>query len=175
MEGFHVFLTLLLVERGKTLPRCGIVADELAVVLVAVKLEHIDDLAVRAPGDIGEVTVSRVTGLQIERSSRRYVIDADGDLMAGLSCHWVFVGLVGGAAAIDIYLRIVCHHRLVHAIEGESLSVGTPKGAFLDTELVAVYALSIDYLTAAVGGELALFVSSSTHIELHPFDVSHVA
>ena len=66
--------------------------------------------------------------------------------MARHTSHRVFVGLVGGFAWEDIHLRIVGHHALIHAVEGEALSVRTPEGAFLNTEFVAVDTLSIDNL-----------------------------
>ena len=55
MQGFYVFGAGLAIEFSESLARCGIVADQPAVVLVAVELEEVECLGIRAPGDVGEV------------------------------------------------------------------------------------------------------------------------
>ena len=65
-------------------------------------------------------------------------------------CHWVFVGLTGRFAREDVDLGIVGHHALVHAVESQPLSIGTPEGAFLNAKLIAVDTLAVDDLTTAV-------------------------
>ena len=70
------------------------------------------------------------------------------------TCHGVFVGLVGSLTRENIDLWIVGHHALVHAVEGQTLSVRTPERTFIDAELVAVNALAVHNLTTAIGGQL---------------------
>ena len=55
VERFHIFITALSVELGQQLTRCGIIAHQSAVLLVACQLLHIDGLRVRTPRNVGEV------------------------------------------------------------------------------------------------------------------------
>ena len=93
--------------------------------------------------------------------------------MACHSSHRIFVGLECGLALEGVHLRIVGHHRLVHSVECETLSVGTPEESFLYAELVAVNGLSVDYLTAAVVGYLRCLVVGVGHAELVVFHIHH--
>ena len=92
--------------------------------------------------------------------------------MRGHPRHRIFVRLIRGTAAEDIHLRIVCHHTLVHAIEGQSLSVRTPERTFIDTKLIAMNTLSINDLTTSIGGELALLLVGIHHEQLMLIDIS---
>ena len=58
--------------------------------------------------------------------------------MRSFACHGIFVWLVRCFAGENIDLWIVGHHALVHAVEGEALSVGTPERAFVDAEFITV-------------------------------------
>ena len=73
--------------------------------------------------------------------------------MRGLAGHRIFVGFISGFALKDVHLRVVFHHTLVHTVESQSLTVGTPERPFVDAKLVAVYAFAVDNLARAVGGE----------------------
>ena len=91
--------------------------------------------------------------------------------MRGHPRHRVFVRLIRGTAGEDIHLRIVGHHTLVHAIEGQPLSVRTPECAFFNAKLITVNTLSIDNLTRAIGGELVLLFVGIDHKELISFHI----
>ena len=124
--------------------------------MVAVQFKHVDDRSVWVPGDIGEVAsllrpLQREGSLEISGLVSIQVVDTNGNDMAGHACHGVFVGLVGRFAREDIHLRIVCHHRLIHAVEGQALAVGTPEGSLVDAELVSVYGRTIHHIAAAIG------------------------
>ena len=160
-----IFVGGLAVELSDLLARRSLVADEAAVVLSAVQFLHIDRLSVRTPGDIREIAVGRIACLQIDRLFGFQVIDAYSHLMTRHACHRIFVWLIGGAAWENIHLRVVGHHALVHAVEGQPLSVGTPEEAFHDAKLIAVYSFAIHNLAAAVGSEL-LFLAVCQYIEL---------
>ena len=62
----YIFLAGLTIQFSHTLASCGIVADESAVVLVAVQFKHVNDLAIRTPSNIGEISVCGVSCLQID-------------------------------------------------------------------------------------------------------------
>ena len=89
--------------------------------------------------------------------------------------HRVLIGLMCSLARKDIDLRIVGYHALVHAVECQTLSVRTPERTFLDAELVAVYALSIDDLATAVGAQLVLLAFAVNHKQLMVLYVSRCA
>ena len=80
--------------------------------------------------------------------------------------HGVLVGLKLSLAGEDVHLRIVGHHALIHAVEGQALAVGAPEESFTDAELIAVDGLAIDNLSRAISGELPLLAVSGTHVEL---------
>ena len=171
VERLHVFLVCLAVELFFFLASCSVVAHEAAVVLVAVELKHVDGRCVGAPRDVGEIAVGRVASVKVDGLLCVEVIHSNGHLVARHSRHRIFVGFEGRLALEGVHLRIVGHHRLVHAVEGEPLSVGTPEETFLNAELVAVYGLSIHYLSAAVGGQLCVHVIGVGHVELVVFYV----
>ena len=70
--------------------------------------------------------------------------------MAGHTSHGVFIRLVGCLTREDVHLWIIGYHALVHAVEGKFLTIGTPESAFVDTKLIAMDRLTIDYLTRTV-------------------------
>ena len=142
MLRFYIFFVCFGDEYNILLTRQGMVAHQFGTVLLTRMLHHIDILAARTPGNVGEIAVSGVTGLQVDSLSCSDVIDSHRHLVAGRTGHGIFVGHIFSRAGFGIYLRIVAHHRLVHAVEGQALAVRTPKGSLLDTELIAVYHLS---------------------------------
>ena len=182
MQRLDVFVAGLAVELCLTLTRHGIVADEAAVVLVAVQFEHIDGLGIRAPGDVGEIDRARVGNgiaghtavgcLKVDGLVGGDVIDTHRHHMGIHAGHGIFVGLVGGTAGEDVDLWVVGHHRLVHAVEGQALAVRTPEGAFSDAELVSMYGGTVHHIAAAVCAQLALLALTINDIKLMVFHVS---
>ena len=188
VEGLHVFVAGLSAQLVLALACLSIVADEAAVVLVAVQLLYKDVLRVGAPGQVGEIaeglqrccSIGDRWGLEVEGFPGGDVEDADGDHVGVSARHGVFVGLHlsnGGADALGLrpslawerryaHLRIVGDHALVHAVESKMLAVGAPESALRDAKLVAMDALSVDYFAAAVGGELMLLALGVDHEQL---------
>ena len=66
----HIALVGFMIELCNALTRRCIVAYQVAVVLVAVQLKHVDLLRVRTPSYIGEISVGRVASLQVDGASR---------------------------------------------------------------------------------------------------------
>ena len=139
----HVLGMHLFVDDGFAMARGGIVAHQLGIVLVAVQLDDVHFLLVGAPAHVGEVAVGGVSGFEIHAFARGEVIHADSDLVAGHARHGILVRLHGGDARLNVHLRIVGHHALVHAVVGQAVAFGAPEGALHDAELVAVHGLSI--------------------------------
>ena len=86
--------------------------------------------------------------------------------MRGHSGHRVFVGCKCCLSFEGVDLGIVGHHALVHAVEGQLLSVGTPEGAFVDAELIAVNTLPINYFPRTIGRYLMLRTVSRSDPEV---------
>ena len=149
--GFYILVGGLAIELCNLGTRFCVIGYEPTIVLTTVQLKHIDGFAIGTPCDICKITVDRASGLQINGLLSVQVIDAHRHLMAGHSGHGVFVGLIGGFAGEDVHLRIVCHHLLIHAIEGQFSAVRTPESAFVDAELVTMYRLPINNLTTSIG------------------------
>ena len=87
------------------------------------------------------------------------------------ACHRIFVGLITCRTGEDVYLRIVGHHALVHTIKGQSVAFGAPECTFSDTELIAMHALSVNYLPAAVLTQLVLNALTVNYIKLIVFNI----
>ncbi len=134
----------------------GIVGIERRVVLVAVELVEIECAAVGCPADVGEIAVGGVAQVEVGGPSRREGEDADGHFVRRHAGHRVLVRSQRCLALERVDLRIVGHHALVHAVEGELLPVGAPEGSLVDAELIPVDALPIDYFARAVFRELML-------------------
>ena len=113
------------------------------MILVTVQFDNIDALFIRRPADIGKVTVCRVSGLQINCFSALNMIYSYGYLMAGHSCHRIFVRFKGCNAGSGINLRISSYHALIHAIESQTVSSRAPECTFIYSEFVAVNSLSV--------------------------------
>ena len=171
----HILRIGLAVELCDALTRGGIVAHQAAVVLVTVELKDIDSLRIGAPRHVGEVAVLGVTSLQVDGLVGRHIIYAHGHLVRGLSRHGVLVGLVSGNMGEKVHLRIVGYHTLVHTIEGETHTIGTPEKTTVDAKLIAMHALSVDDLARAIGGELYVLATiGRAHIELVATHISRV-
>ena len=121
-----------------------------------------------------------------------HVVDAKRHLVACLTRHGIFVRVGLGYARTrlrrdirvgDVNLWIIGHHRLVHAVEGELLSVRAPEEASVDAKLITVHALSVYNLARAVVRELsrrahglsAVACGGLSHVELPVLDVSQRA
>ena len=122
----------------------SLVADQLCMVLVAVQLDDVDVLFIGRPADVGEITVGRVACLQVNDFSGFYLIYAYGHFMAGHARHRIFVRFKSGDAGRGIYLRVIGHHALVHAVEGQIRAFRAPERTFHDAELVAVNRLAVN-------------------------------
>ena len=173
VERFHVFVAGLTHHLCLFGACCRIVAYQPAIVLVAVQFEHIDVLAVRTPCYVGEITVRRVACLQVDGFLCTQVIYAYSHFVRGHASHRILIWQVFGHSVENVHLRIVADHGLVHAVESQTLTVGTPKGTLLNAELVAVDALTIDDIATAVRGQLALLVIGCAHEKLAVLDIGH--
>ena len=166
MQGLYVFLARLAIQFDHTFPCRSVVRYQATVVLVAIQLEHIDGLAVRTPGNVGEVDGACVSdriadhtavgGLERDGFVCVDVINTHLNHMGVHTRHGIFVWLVGGFAGEDVHLRVVGNHRLVHTVKGQPLTVRTPEGALVDAELIAVYGLAVHNVAAAVRCQLVL-------------------
>ena len=172
----HVLLVGLAVELADAFA-CGcVVAHEAAIVLVAVELKHIDGLRVGAPRYVGEVAVLGIASLEVECLAGCHVVYAHGHLMRCLAGHGILVGLVGGDTGEEVHLRIVGHHALVHAVEGEAHAIGAPEESAMDAKLIAVYAAAIHNLARSVGGELYVLAAiGRAEVELVAIDIGGMA
>ncbi len=66
----------------------------------------------------------------------------------------------------NVYLWVVGHHALVHAVEGKFFAVRAPEGSLRDAELIAVYALTVNNLSATVLANLCVCAVGGAHIEV---------
>ena len=101
------------------------------------------------------------------------MVDSHLHLMTSSSRHRIFVGFIRGDVSEGVHLWIVLHHALVHTVERKMLSVGTPEQTLVDSKLVPVYCLSIDYLTTAVGCELSCLTTFGSYPQLMVTNESH--
>ena len=114
------------------------------MILVTVQFDDINMLFIGRPADIGKITVGRVTCLQVNYFSSLYIVYSYRHLVAGHSCHRIFVRFKSGDAGRGIYLRVIGHHALVHAVEGQIRAFRAPERTFHDAELVAVNRLAVN-------------------------------
>src|SRR5574344_353474 len=157
VDGMNVFVIVLCVNCSNAFTRMRVITDQCFVCLVSVELNHIEGLVIRTPCNIREVSIRRVASLQINSFSTFYIIYSYSNLMTGLTCHGIFLRSKSSYPRVDIHFRIVCHHRLVHAIERQFLSVVAPECSFVDSEFITMYALTIYNITATVGCYLCGF------------------
>lgn len=92
--------------------------------------------------------------------------------MTGHASHGIFVGFISRHACIDVHLWVIGYLSLVHAIKSQSHAVGTPKKSAIDTELIAVYSLSVHDVTTAVLGQLLGIAMGIRYKELVVVDIS---
>ena len=154
MQRLNVAVVVFAVESRYFFARSGIVGIETGIGLVAIDLDEIERRTIGRPSNISEIAVGYIAKVEVAGGTRSHVGNADGHLMRRHSSHRIFVGSVGSHALKGVDLRIVGHHRLVHAIERQLLAVGRKECAFVDSKLVAVYALPVYNLARAVGAKL---------------------
>ena len=145
VEGFDVLVGAFLAEGAELAACCGVVGIERRMVLVAVEFVEIERLAVGRPADVGEIAVGGVAEVEVDGLIRLQGEDADRHFVRRHAGHGVLVGSQRRLSLEGVALRIVGHHALVHAVEGELLPVGTPEGSLVDAELISMHALSIYY------------------------------
>ena len=146
----HILVVTLLQDLFLQLTCLGIVCHQSHVVLVAIQFKDVEQFAVGRPGEVGMVVVGFSYQFHPSGFLRLHVVDAHFHLVTGLTGHRVFVHCDSSNALRDIHLGISGHHALVHAVEGQLLSVGTPEGALRYAELVAMHALSVDDVGGSV-------------------------
>ena len=135
------------------------------MILVAVQFDKIDAFGIRSPTDIGKITVCGITCVQIDRFLCFGVIDAYRYFMACHACHRVTYIIQFTYACCDVYQWILCYHALIHPVESEQVSLGTPIGTFVDTKFIAVYALAA-YDTFSFGGYLTSLSVIGHYVEI---------
>ena len=153
LAGFDVAGVGLLEEHFHEGTRRGVVLLEPHVVLLAVHLGNVDILLVRAPGHVSEVHLALVdsgvaAGVEVDKPPGGGLIDTHGHPVALHAGHGVLDGHHLGLAGFGVHQRVVHHHALVHAVEGQAIAVGRPEEAFINTKLVAVHALAEHHIVA---------------------------
>ena len=88
------------------------------------------------------------------------IVNAHTDFVALLASHGIFVHCDCSNALRDIHLRIAADHRLVHAVECQLLSVGTPESALENAEFIAVNASSIYDIVRTIGASVGAHLLS---------------
>ena len=137
------------------------------MVLLAVHLGDEYIFLVGAPGDIGEVHLALVhrgvaDRVEINQFTGSRLIDAHGNPVALHAGHGILDGHGLGLTGFGIHQRIVHHHALVHAIEGQTAGLGRPEETAVDAELVAVDTLAEDHIVAvATLNEIAVDIEAS--------------
>ena len=166
---FHVLGVTFFVQHGFLFAGCCVIANQLGMVLVTVQLDDIHTLFVRTPAYVGKVSVGGVACLQIDGLLGGRIENTDGHLVAGHTCHRVLVRFQGSDAGRCIYLRIVCHHALVHAVESHQVALRAPEDTAVDAEFIAMHGLSAEYAVRFVGH------SKSVHVEVVSYGVCYVS
>ena len=181
VEWFYVFITGFPIELSYFLASRSIVADQATIVLIAIQLKHIEGFPIGSPCNIGEIdggrgvdtiaTYGTLRCLQIDGLVSVNVVNANSHDVSIHTCHRIFVRLISGTTREDIHLRIVCHHRLVHAIEGQTLTIRAPESSFVNAKLIAVNTLTIDNLATSVSSQLVLLALGIGHKQLMILDI----
>ena len=112
------------------------------MILVTVQFYHINAFFVRAPADVSEIAVGRVTGFQVNSFFGCRIVNSHGNFMAGHSCHRILVRFEGGDTGSGIHLRVIRYHCFIHAVKSEQVSFRTPECTFINTEFLTVYTLT---------------------------------
>ena len=166
MHRFDVAGVGLGIDHAAAITRLRVIGHEFGLVLRAGKFEHIDGAFVRTPGDVGEIAVGGVTGLEIDGLVRGGVEHAHRHLMARHTRHRILLGSQLCHAMVDIDEGIVRDHRLVHAIEGQQIALRTPERSLGNAEFVTMDAQTILEFTRSVGRHLMVTSVSGEHKEV---------
>ena len=103
MKGFEVFVIIFREEGAEFLTCQCIVFIKGTMILVTIQFDEVEFLTIGSPCDVGEITVCRVTCIQIDGLVCLWIEDAHIDLMRCLSCHGIRVGRGGGNAGFRIW------------------------------------------------------------------------
>ena len=137
----HIFGMRFFDKRGHQFAGLAVVSAKFCMILVTVQLYEIKTLSVGRPTDIGEITVGRIAGIQVNGFLSVRIIDTYGNLMAEHPCHRITYLVHQCYSGSNIHQRIGSYHAFVHAVKGQQISLRTPEGALADSEFIAVYAL----------------------------------
>ena len=158
------------IETADALARGSIVSHEVATVLTAGQLKEEDVFGIGRPGNIGEIAVRGVACPQIYALARGRIEDSHGDFVARHARHGIFLrsGLrhLGGAIHFYVDEGKIRDHALVHAVESQQSSVGTPECALVDAELIAVDGGSVEQLAAAISADGEVSAIGGADIEV---------
>jgi len=121
------------------------------MILVTVQFNDIDAFFIRTPAYVGEISVCRITGFQINGFLGGRIEYTDGHFVASHACHRIFVRFQSGNTGRCVHLRIIGYHTLVHTIESEQVSFWTPEDTSVDTEFITVHALSAEHTVWFIG------------------------
>ena len=103
--------------------------------------------------------------MRCEILSFRQFQNAYCDLMALRTCHRIFVRLIFCFIVGNAHLWIICHHRLVHAIESHLAPIGRHEDTSIYAPFISMNRLPIYYFPRAIKGNLFfLRVSRQLHI-----------
>ena len=157
---FHILFAGFLQQLLQALAGLCVVCHQTHVILGTVQLKDIECLSVGSPRQVGMIILRLAHQLEPNGLFLRHVIDTHLDLMAGFARHGVMVCVCGGNTGRDIHLGIAGHHTLVHAVEGQFLSVRTPKSSLSDAEFIAMHATSIHNVVRSVRAAVLAYLQS---------------
>ena len=142
-HGMNILVVMLTIKSLYLVSCLGVISIQTLVCLVTVHLYEINLFVVRCPSYVGEISVFRVSYIQIDRLTGLHVIHTYCYLVTCLAGHRIFFGCKSCDACVNINQRIICNHRLVHTIECKALTVIAPEQALIYSELVAMNTLSV--------------------------------
>ncbi|MPM43107.1 hypothetical protein SDC9_89780 [bioreactor metagenome] len=80
--------------------------------------------------------------MEVNTFIRLRIVNTNGYLMAGHSCHGITYVVVCTHSCGNVDQRILCHHAFIHAVKCQQTTFRTPERSFADAKLIAVYRLS---------------------------------
>ena len=117
MHRFYVLGIFFFVQHIFFRSGLRIVTHQLRMILIAVQLDNVNLLFIGSPTDVSKITVGRIACLKINSLSALHVVHTNCYLMACHACHRIFISFECSDACSSVYLRIIGHHALIHAIE----------------------------------------------------------
>ena len=152
IQGLHPGLIVFRKKGAHKVAGGGAVLVQLGVVLAAVQDLGIEAAAVRAPGDVGDVTFcGKVVYFQINGFSAGKIVHANGYLFRVHAVHGVFDLLELSGAGVDVQKGKPGNLVLVFAVKGHLAAVRRHVPAGINPKLVAAYRFSV-YQVGPVGG-----------------------